>query len=88
LKKDAESGLAQVQSKANQLGRDAKAEASKVDAKLEQYRQDAAAQLNKTGKEANKAIDKFDKEVTEVSDQFFCRAGGQGHRWAGGDEGG
>ncbi|EGP90997.1 unnamed protein product [Zymoseptoria tritici ST99CH_1A5] len=69
LKKDAESAGAQIQSKANQLGRDAKAEASKVDAKLEQYRQDAAAQLKQTGKEANKAIDKFDNEVEKGASQ-------------------
>ena len=35
-----------------------------------------------------KAIDKFDKNVTEVSDTLFCKPGREGHRWAGGDDGG
>lgn len=74
----------------NQLARDAKSEVSKVEAKLDQYRKDAANQLDKTAKDvqsgANSAIDKFDKNVTEVSEKVFCRPGLDGHKWAGGDE--
>lgn len=49
----------------------ARDETHKVDAKLESYRASASKSIdenmNKTGKELNKAVDAFDKNVQEVS---------------------
>jgi F0F1-type ATP synthase membrane subunit b/b' len=70
-KKDAEVAGADIQAQANKLGRDAKDTVDKVDAKLDQYRKDAQAEINKaasnTEKNLNAAVDKFDKNVSEVS---------------------
>ncbi|KAK5164912.1 uncharacterized protein LTR77_009576 [Saxophila tyrrhenica] len=72
-KKDTEVVGADVSAKANQMAKDARKEVDKVDGRLDQYRANAEVQMDqaakKTGNELNKAVDKFDKGVTEGADK-------------------
>ncbi|KAH9822794.1 hypothetical protein Tdes44962_MAKER04627 [Teratosphaeria destructans] len=69
VKKDSEVLAADAGRKFDQTVADAKSGLSKVDAKLETYRKDAEKSIEQSAHEAkiqaNAAIDKFDKSVTE-----------------------
>lgn len=56
---------------AKEAKKDAEAEGDKAAAKLDSYAKDAKAEVekaaSKTEKNLNQAVDKFDKNVTEVS---------------------
>lgn len=71
VKKDAEVAGADIQAKASQMARDARAKIDKADAKVGQYEKDAEKELSRAASktEANlkEGVDKFDKNVTEVS---------------------
>lgn len=71
VKGDAKVFAADAGKKLDDWTKDAKAGLSKADAKLEQYRTSASQNIDATLKdarrEANAAVDKFDKNVTEVS---------------------
>ncbi|KAF2768560.1 hypothetical protein EJ03DRAFT_375244 [Teratosphaeria nubilosa] len=69
VKKDSEVLAADAGKKFDQTVADAKSGLSKVDAKLDTYRKDAEKSIEQSAHEAkiqaNAAIDKFDKSVTE-----------------------
>ena len=73
MKKDAEVKAADIGAQADKMAKDARQSIDKADAKFEQYKNDAEKRLSSEAKnastEANKAIDQFDKKVTEVSTQ-------------------
>lgn len=56
------------------MANQARDQTHKVDAKLEEYRANASKSMdetmNKTGKELNKAVDSFDKNVSEVNNSL------------------
>jgi ElaB/YqjD/DUF883 family membrane-anchored ribosome-binding protein len=78
-KKDTEVLAAEAGKKFDNTVADAKAGVSKIDSKLEGYRKDAEKTIDRTAKDArnqaNAAIDKFDKSVTEVSISYFYLGG-------------
>ncbi|WPH01447.1 Hypothetical protein R9X50_00429300 [Acrodontium crateriforme] len=69
ISKDAKTYGAEAGAKVDQAIADAKAGVNKADAKLESYRKDAESKIEASLKDArqqgNKAVDAFDKNVTE-----------------------
>lgn len=73
MQKSVEVSAADMGAKVDQYTKEAKDFTNKADAKLDQYRRDASKELDKAAKNTegtlNKAVDQFDKSVTEVG---FC----------------
>lgn len=76
VRKDAEVLAADAGKEVDRLAAQARDGTHKVDQKLEEYRRSAEKNLDstiqKTGAELNKAVDAFDKNVSEVSLEHQC----------------
>lgn len=77
MKGDAKVFAADAGKKVDDLARSAKQGVSQVDSKLEHYRQGAEKSidqgLKETRRDVNSAVDKFDKNVTEVRRDGYRR---------------